>query len=78
MKPCRRFSVVLSGGWGRQGAAAMGHANVWNSHPKKYGCSSHPCRVCNNTHGVIRKYGMNLCRQCFRNYAKDIGFVKYR
>jgi len=56
----------------------MGHSDVWNSHPKKYGASSHKCRVCDNSHGIIRKYGMNLCRQCFRHYAKDIGFVKYR
>ena len=57
---------------------SMGHANVWNSHPKKYGASSHRCNVCGNSHGVIRKYSMNICRQCFRHYAKDIGFVKYR
>lgn len=28
--------------------------------------------------GLIRKYGLNMCRQCFREYAKDIGFVKFR
>lgn len=33
-------------------------------------------RVCSNQGGLIRKYGMNICRQCFREYAKDIGFVK--
>ncbi|KPP66373.1 40S ribosomal protein S29-like, partial [Scleropages formosus] len=33
-------------------------------------------RVCSNRHGLIRKYGLNMCRQCFRQYAKDIGFVK--
>lgn len=35
-------------------------------------------RVCGNHHGLIRKYGINICRQCFREYAKDIGFVKVR
>lgn len=35
-------------------------------------------RVCSNRHGLIRKYGLNMCRQCFRQYAKDIGFVKVR
>ncbi|XP_038598277.1 40S ribosomal protein S29-like [Tachyglossus aculeatus] len=35
-----------------------------------------PCRVCSNRHGLIRKYGLNMCRQCFRQYAKDIGFIK--
>uniref|UniRef100_A0A8D1AQN3 Small ribosomal subunit protein uS14 n=1 Tax=Sus scrofa TaxID=9823 RepID=A0A8D1AQN3_PIG len=29
-----------------------------------------------NRHGLIRKYGLNMCRQCFRQYTKDIGFIK--
>uniref|UniRef100_A0A670I4D8 Small ribosomal subunit protein uS14 n=1 Tax=Podarcis muralis TaxID=64176 RepID=A0A670I4D8_PODMU len=29
-----------------------------------------------NHHGLIRKYGLNVCRQCFRHYAKDIGFIR--
>uniref|UniRef100_A0A8D0Z606 Small ribosomal subunit protein uS14 n=1 Tax=Sus scrofa TaxID=9823 RepID=A0A8D0Z606_PIG len=33
-------------------------------------------RVCSNRHGLIRKYGLNMCRQCFRQYTKDIGFIK--
>ena len=33
-------------------------------------------RVCFNHHGIIRKYGLNICRRCFRQYAKDIGFQK--
>jgi hypothetical protein len=32
--------------------------------------------VCANQWGIIRKYNLNICRQCFREYAKDIGFVK--
>ena len=35
-------------------------------------------RVCANHWGLIRKYGLNICRQCFRERAKDIGFVKAR
>ena len=33
-------------------------------------------RACANKHGLIRKYGLYLCRQCFREYAADIGFKK--
>ena len=62
----------------KQVAAAMGHSNVWNSHPKNYGPGSRVCRVCGNSHGLIRKYGLMCCRQCFRSNAKDIGFIKYR
>eukprot|EP00794_Sanderia_malayensis_P017675 gene17675-19437_t len=56
--------------------ATMVHSNVWNSHPKNYGPGSRKCRVCSNRHGLIRKYGLNICRQCFREYAPDIGFKK--
>ncbi|KAK9275555.1 hypothetical protein L1049_022822 [Liquidambar formosana] len=54
----------------------MGHTNVWNSHPKNYGPGSRTCRVCGNPHGLIRKYGLMCCRQCFRSNAKEIGFIK--
>lgn len=33
-------------------------------------------RVCTHQAGLIRKYGLNVCRQCFRQYAADIGFMK--
>lgn len=56
----------------------MGSKALVNSHPKKYGKGGRHCRVCSNQHGLIRKYGLNMCRQCFRVYAKDIGFTKVR
>jgi small subunit ribosomal protein S29e len=55
----------------------MGHNDVWASHPANYGKGSRRCRVCENQWAIIRKYNLNICRQCFREYAKDIGFVKY-
>ena len=33
-------------------------------------------RVCGNSHGLIRKYGLMCCRQCFHSNAKEIGFIK--
>ncbi|XP_035582240.1 40S ribosomal protein S29-like [Zalophus californianus] len=53
-----------------------GHQQLYWSHPRKFGQGSRSCRVCSNRHGLIRKYGLNMCRQCFRQYAKDIGFIK--
>ncbi|UYV73504.1 hypothetical protein LAZ67_10003846 [Cordylochernes scorpioides] len=47
--------------------------NRWH---KKYGPGSRYCRVCANHHGIIRKYALNICRRCFRQYAADIGFKK--
>lgn len=54
----------------------MGSKALVNSHPKNYGKGGRRCRVCSNQHGLIRKYGLNMCRQCFRVYAEDIGFTK--
>lgn len=62
----------------RQTQTTMGFAEVWGSHPKTNTKGGRSCRVCGNQHGLIRKYGLNVCRQCFREYAKDIGFIKYR
>ena len=35
-------------------------------------------RVCAHKAGLIRKYGLNVCRQCFREKSTDIGFIKVR
>jgi small subunit ribosomal protein S14 len=35
------------------------------------------CKRCGRTGGHISKYGINLCRQCFRDIATRIGFKKY-
>lgn len=70
----------------------MGHDNIWYSRPRKFGAGSRKCKACSNgwvlaffimvshmatcRHGLIRKYHLNICRQCFHEYAKDIGFQK--
>ncbi|CAI2349793.1 unnamed protein product [Caenorhabditis sp. 36 PRJEB53466] len=56
--------------------STMGFQNLWFSHPRKFGPGSRSCRVCAGHHGLIRKYGLDLCRRCFREQAKDIGFKK--
>ena len=35
-------------------------------------------RLCAHQAGLIRKYGLDLCRQCFREKAAAIGFNKVR
>ncbi len=35
------------------------------------------CRRCGRIRGRISKYGLNYCRQCFREIATKIGFTKY-
>ncbi|MDE1873844.1 MAG: 30S ribosomal protein S14 [Candidatus Micrarchaeota archaeon] len=34
------------------------------------------CQICGNSRGLIRSYNLNICRRCFREVAKDIGFEK--
>ena len=33
-------------------------------------------RLCAHQAGLIRKYGLDLCRQCFREKSAAIGFEK--
>ncbi|KAK5746608.1 40S ribosomal protein S29 [Elasticomyces elasticus] len=54
----------------------MSHESVWYSRPRNYGKGARECRVCTHKAGLIRKYGLNICRQCFREKAYDIGFTK--
>lgn len=56
----------------------MSHVNIWNSHPRKYGKGSRGCRICGHRMGLIRKYGLSICRQCFREDAHLIGFKKFK
>ena len=49
-------------------------AHHWRTHPRTYGKDSRYCRVCRNTHGLIRKYGLDMCRKCFRERYELIGF----
>ena len=44
---------------------------------RKFGRNATPCRSCGKTEGVINKYGLRYCRQCFRDEAKKLGFKKY-
>ncbi|MCC6017445.1 MAG: 30S ribosomal protein S14 [archaeon YNP-LCB-003-016] len=44
---------------------------------RKFGKGSRPCVRCGHQGPIIRKYGLNLCRQCFREVAEEMGFKKY-
>ncbi|WP_424355353.1 30S ribosomal protein S14 [Methanobacterium sp. MBAC-LM] len=45
--------------------------------PRKYGKASRKCSRCNDHSALVRRYGLMLCRQCFREVAPKIGFKKY-
>ncbi len=44
---------------------------------RKFGRSTKKCRRCGRPGGYISKYGLNLCRCCFREVARNIGFKKF-
>jgi len=47
--------------------------------PKKRSCgiALRKCKNCGRNRGHINKYGLHLCRQCFRDMAVSLGFKKY-
>lgn len=47
--------------------------------PKKRSCgvALKRCSRCGRIRGHISSYGLDLCRQCFRDIASKIGFKKY-
>jgi len=44
---------------------------------RKFGISVKKCERCGRFGAHISKYGLNLCRHCFREIAEEIGFKKY-
>ena len=44
---------------------------------RKTGIASKKCERCGRFGAHIKSFGLNLCRQCFREIATEIGFKKY-
>ncbi|HIE34027.1 MAG TPA: 30S ribosomal protein S14 [Candidatus Altiarchaeales archaeon] len=44
---------------------------------KKFDAKNLVCSVCGTHRGIIHKYGLEICRRCFRENAQSIGFKKY-
>jgi small subunit ribosomal protein S14 len=44
---------------------------------RDYGKGKIKCRKCGRRGGLINKYGLTYCRQCFREEAVKLGFQKY-
>lgn len=36
------------------------------------------CKICGRKQALIKKYNLVVCRQCFREVARDLGFEKYK
>lgn len=58
--------------------AKVAKYNKHNTEKKRtFGANTKKCGRCGRTGGHIDKYGLDLCRQCFREIATDLGFKKY-
>ncbi|CAD7681539.1 unnamed protein product [Nyctereutes procyonoides] len=53
--------------------ARWGHQQLYWSHLRKSGKSSHACHVTLNWHSLIWKYSLIMCCHCFYQYVKNIG-----
>jgi small subunit ribosomal protein S29e len=56
----------------------MGHSELWKANQKiVQGKGARRCIMCANQYaGIIRKYELNVCRQCFREQHDNLGFKK--
>lgn len=43
---------------------------------KKIEINRKECRRCHTRKGMVHKYGLNICRRCFKALAPDLGFSK--
>jgi len=44
---------------------------------RKTGIAARKCERCGRFGAHLKQYNLNLCRQCFREIATEIGFHKY-
>ncbi|OIO41791.1 30S ribosomal protein S14 [Candidatus Pacearchaeota archaeon CG10_big_fil_rev_8_21_14_0_10_31_9] len=44
---------------------------------RKFGIAAQKCERCGRYGARVSQYGLNFCRQCFREVAEDVGFKKY-
>jgi len=57
----------------------IGKKFLKHNKPKKRttGMARYRCERCGRIGAHVGQYGLNFCRQCFREIAQEIGFKKY-
>ncbi|WP_298669569.1 30S ribosomal protein S14 [uncultured Methanofollis sp.] len=43
---------------------------------KKFGRGANKCQICGRKQGLVSRYNIMFCRQCFREWASKMGFKK--
>jgi len=54
----------------------MANIKADSKQTKVFGRGSHGCLLCGRKQGLVRRYNINFCRQCFREWAPRMGFKK--
>ncbi|MBD3186587.1 30S ribosomal protein S14 [Candidatus Bathyarchaeota archaeon] len=44
---------------------------------KKVGAGNLRCKRCGTFRAIIRTYGLQICRRCFREVSEELNFRKY-
>lgn len=57
---------------------SLAEEEVADEEPSQQTGQAESCQRCERNQGLVGKYDINLCRQCFREIARDMGFKKYR
>ncbi|WOF15504.1 30S ribosomal protein S14 [Methanoplanus sp. FWC-SCC4] len=52
------------------------NSNEQEAPAKIFGRGANECQMCGRKQGLVRRYNIMLCRQCFRESAPKIGFKK--
>ena len=62
-----------------EGKPAKMQKFIKHNAPKKrdFGRNVKRCGICDRSGAHMSQYGIGLCRQCFRENAKKLGFKKY-
>jgi small subunit ribosomal protein S14 len=88
-KPHEAELVVEAGeeAKGHKGGGSRVYENAWGNggggmkhkppKQRKFGKGVHVCRRCGSADGVIRKYGLYICRRCINEFAPKLGFKVY-
>jgi small subunit ribosomal protein S14 len=62
-----------------KGKPAVMNKYLRHNKPKvrKFGVAAFKCENCGRFGAKVGQYNINLCRQCFREMAVELGFHKY-
>jgi small subunit ribosomal protein S14 len=63
--------------WNRKPAKRAKYIKHNKPKERKFGIAVMKCERCGRFGAHISSFGLNLCRQCFRDIAVEIGFKKY-